>query len=400
MASFEEGRLPPQSLHCMSPPLVDKGVQQQVSGPDAASSKFGSSLTAQWHFDDMLDDFGRLQIECPEPSLEPGQRSTDQPGQWESHITYTEHTNGSHVERVRKVTSGARSEEPPTHPIVNQDLDEIVFNIPAQIEDYEARRQALTGMFSGLMDLVASPEQTSQNDILARKADTSSSDKTEEIHPGDLERSEDLPHKSDPVLDPEPLGKDLSAENPALEVISGPCRELITKRDGSRFMVTGVHYLSGYMPGSQSYIAELPFGSFGIKKLKSILRSKLERNVPLDCITFTGHEQHQAPVQLTGFSPLSPSQKQIQEDGNRKASPWHARQKMTPEDWHHVLMICDDEDWEDIDQLWRDFLPTVSSDFLCSICDASLPRPEHRRAHHLGLQRHIILSSVFLSSPP
>jgi len=56
---------------------------------------------------------------------------------------------------------------------------------------------------------------------------------------------------------------------------------------------------------------------------------------------------------------------------------------MTPEDWHWVLTVCEDADWEDFDQMWQDLLPTITSDFLCSICDAELPRPQHRRISQL-----------------
>lgn len=266
MSPFEECQSPPESMHLMAPVLVCKGAQQEELALDVASSKSGSGINGHGSFNDMLDNFGKLQIECHQPILEPGQCPNNRPDLRKSHIICTKRMPGIEVKGVLAVNTHAR-DGLLTHPVTDQDVDPPVFNTPARIEDYHARRQASTGMFNRLTDLPVMPEEVIKNTLPDWESDSSSSDESEEFHPEDMELPEVPPLAPESILDGQPM-EDLPAGNSLPETVSRPCRELITKRDGSRFIVTGMHHLSGYMPTDQRYIAELPFGSFGIKKLK------------------------------------------------------------------------------------------------------------------------------------
>ncbi|KAG4428030.1 hypothetical protein IFR05_016484 [Cadophora sp. M221] len=239
------------------------------STPDAASSKNESDINGHGSFDDMLDDFGKLQIECHGPSPVDEQRPTYH-GSRKSHILCIEHTVEIDMKDISEIDNQARGDLPGS-PVADQDADPPVFNTLTQIEDYETRQRTLWGMSNGLTDLSASVEKGLPDAPPYELSDSSSSDESEEFHPEDMELPEPLPAAlpldSESILDEQHI-EETPAGNSVLEATPGPRRELITKRDGSRFIVTGMHDLSGYMPTDQRCIAELPFGSFGIKKLK------------------------------------------------------------------------------------------------------------------------------------
>ncbi|KAL2060681.1 hypothetical protein VTL71DRAFT_9322 [Oculimacula yallundae] len=248
-----------------------------------------------------------------------------------------------------------------------------VYNVPAKIEDYEARRRAALDAFQ---------EQVSKRNALG-ELDQFPLDEddcyTEE------EDTENQPPTSGPLLNIKSL-KDLSSppENQNVEGF-GPRREMITKDNGSRFVVTNMHHIPESSPINQGKSIHMPFGTFRPQMLKIILLKKLQRGIPLDRLTFTGDERY--PETSTCLQP-SPLREEMHIEDNYKSggstqSEGYSSRRMMPEDWHYILTVCDDEDWDDFDGLWREYITTVEGDFLCKFCDVDLPRPGWMRVEEL-----------------
>ncbi|PVH70763.1 hypothetical protein DL98DRAFT_618040 [Cadophora sp. DSE1049] len=358
----------------MVPTSVKKGRQRQMPAPGIAPSLIESVTDVHESFEDMLSDFRKLQIESPEPVIE-HQTSRHYSSGWrfadESCTTYQ---IGRDVVPWWEVDEEVRRAEPATGHVTNRESDIAAFENPVEVKDHDTGRLLVAEAFPGLEESFVLVDEASQSTTFSEwEAISPFSEESEVTYPQGPLYSETQLQNRESVLDLGAFEEVLPCEPPAF--VPGPSRELITKPDGSRFVATGMHHLTAYKPNDLRHIVDLPFGSFDIKNLKTIILGKLTKKVPLDCITFTGHEQYSVLAERNTCLPWHRK--------SLKVSQWHVRTKMTPEDWHHVLTVCGDEDWQDFDKLWQDFLPTVTSDFLCSICDAELPRPRHRRIWQL-----------------
>lgn len=352
-----------------------KGCQRQKRKPGIAPSLIESVVDVHESFEDMLSDFGKLQIETPDPIIE-DQTCRNRFSDWRfANESWTTYQSGRDIVSRWEADEQCRIAASSTARVANLQSFSAAFDDAVEVKIQGSGRLLRTDESPGLEKSCVLAEDASQNNTSLEWENLSppSSDRGEVIHPEGLLYSDTHSQSHESVLYLGSLEEGLPYEPPAS--VPGPSREMITKPDGCRFIVTGMHHLTACKPSDPSTIVNLPFGSFDIENLKPILISKLTMKVPLDCITFTGHEQYSV---LSKSSPCLPSHRK-----SLKGSQWHVRTKMTPEDWHHVLMVCGDEDWQDFDQLWQNFLPTVTSDFVCSVCDAELPRPQHRRISQL-----------------
>ncbi|KAK0104248.1 hypothetical protein ONS96_005340 [Cadophora gregata f. sp. sojae] len=368
----------------MVPKSAKKGLQRQQPAPGIAQSLIESVADVHEGFEDMLNNFGKLHIESPEAAIE--------------HPAWQNHSSGWELAKELcttyqldrdvlpwwdlEVDEQVRCMGDSACQISNKELDMAALDTHFKLEHNSKGRIPLTEISPDLEESLALVDEvlpiTSSSERKAVSPAMSRLPGESEIDwPGGSLYFGDHLQNHESVLELRVPKRDLPNEQPTFA--PGFVREMIMKPDGSKFVVTSIHHLTTYKPSKVSHIVELPFGSFEVKKLKSILLDKLEKRVALDCITFTGTEQHSV---LSERIPCLPSHRK-----SLKSSKWHVRTKMTPEDWHHILMVCDDEDWVDLNRVWHNFLASVSSDFLCSICDAGLPKPPHKRVWQLRGER-------------
>jgi len=232
-----------------------KGGQGQDPETGITPSPIEAVIDVHESFEDMLSDFGKLQLESPKPIIE-HQTNRDQSSEWtiadESCTTYQ---IGSDLVPWWEVDEQVRRAESSTIHVAIWDADKAAFDDPIEVMNHATGDLLATEEFPGLDESIVLADQASQSTTSSEWETTSpttspSSDETEVIYTAEPLCSGNQLPDYESVLDLGSFEQDLPTEQSTF--VLEPSRELITKPDGSRFFATGMHHLTAYKPSQCS----------------------------------------------------------------------------------------------------------------------------------------------------
>ena len=248
-------------------PALEKGGHRQEPEADIAPTPIETVADVHESFEDMLSDFGKLQLESPEPVTE-HQTSQDQSSEWNfADELCTTYQDGSDDVPWWEVEEQVRRAESSTIHIADWDSDRAAFEDPTEVMSHDIGDLHATEAYPDLkeIDEASRSNTSSELETLSPKI-SHSSDESEVIYTAEPLCSDNQLQDHESVLDLGSFEEDLPTEHPTF--VPEPCRELITKPNGSRFFATGMHHLTAYTPSDCSPVVHLTSGSFDIRQLK------------------------------------------------------------------------------------------------------------------------------------